>query len=81
MNPVELLIERFGGPAALAKAGDVEPNTVTGWRKRGFVPARRQPIIFREARKQGIQLTAEELIGIDSAVTADSFLPSSEGEK
>jgi DNA-binding transcriptional regulator YdaS (Cro superfamily) len=41
MPDIEALIERAGGPAALAEAAGVTRTTVYSWRKRGRVPAKR----------------------------------------
>ena len=61
MSQAEIIIERFGGITALARArGDENPSTVQGWRDRGIIPARRQAELLSLAKEMGIELSPRD---------------------
>ena len=61
MSQAEIIIERFGGITALARAlGHEHPSTVQGWRDRGIIPARRQAELLGLAKTTGIDLSPND---------------------
>ena len=65
MNPAEIVITKFGGLSALARAlGHKHPTTVSGWRGAKLIPARQMPHVLAAARKHGIALDAAELVSV-----------------
>lgn len=56
---VHALIKEAGGPGKLAKRLGVAHNTVSDWRKAGFVPASRVPLI-----KAAFKLSAQEVMDL-----------------
>ncbi len=46
MNQAEHIISRFGGTTATARATGNPVTTVQGWKKRGRIPAKQQPIVL-----------------------------------
>ena len=68
-SPADIVIEAFGGVRATARAIGRQPGCVSKWRGGrdahgldGRIPASVQPIILREARRRGLDITAEDLI-------------------
>lgn len=71
-TPAERVIAAFGGSISeVAKVVGRHPSSVCRWRYEygaaggtdGYVPANLQGTILRAARKRGLDLTAEDLIG------------------
>ncbi len=64
-TPADIVIERFGGLTATAKAvgNGVTRQAVWGWKKRGAVPLKRQTQVLDAARRNKVTLSAAELIG------------------
>jgi DNA-binding transcriptional regulator YdaS (Cro superfamily) len=62
---VDQIIKRFGGDSAFAEKTGVAPSTVAYWRKTGEIKSRHREVL-RAARAHGIELTAEELLGVDT---------------
>lgn len=61
MSQSERIIGVFGGLTKLANAlGHKNVTTVQGWKARGFVPARQQPLVLEAARKAGVLLAPED---------------------
>lgn len=75
MKPADLVIERFGGVRALAAEIDVNPSTVSRWRKPkdgrgsgvngcdGMIPRWHHDGIMSAARRLKIRLTWAEVEG------------------
>lgn len=68
-SPADIVIEKFGGVRATARALELNSSSVSRWRapaeKRGLdgrVPSKHQATILRLARARGIDLTAADLI-------------------
>lgn len=57
------LVARFGTQAQLAREVGVGRSTVWMWLHRGRIPSRHWPAIAAAARRQGITLTMEDLVG------------------
>ena len=63
MNTAEPIIAKFGGLSAMAAAlGHRNPSTVQGWKERGIIPARQQPLVLQAARRLGIDLSPADFI-------------------
>lgn len=61
MNTAEYVIDKFGGLSATAKAlGHTNATTVQGWKMRGIIPARQQPLLLEAAKKLRISLKPED---------------------
>lgn len=57
----ELIIGKFGGLTALAKAlGHRHPTTVQGWKKRGFIPSSQMRAVLDAAQATGVELCPED---------------------
>jgi DNA-binding transcriptional regulator YdaS (Cro superfamily) len=63
MNAAEHIIDRLGGTRRAAVLLSVAPSTVQSWKNAGFIPARRQAEIIEIANRNGIFLTADEMVG------------------
>lgn len=62
-DPAKHVVDLFGGIHPLSRAlGHKNPTTVQGWFERGVIPARQMPKVLAAARREGIELTAEQLI-------------------
>lgn len=67
MTHVEIIIERFGGMTALARAlGHKNPTTVQGWKVRGIIPARQQRELLDLAKRTSVPLEPADFFA-DSA--------------
>ena len=63
VNPVELAIERFGGPKRLAEAIGRDRTAIVKWKTRGgAIPTAVQKIVLDAARRRKIKLTPTEII-------------------
>ena len=60
MNQVAFVIERFGGLRKLARALDIPSSTVSSWGD--YIPARHHPNVLSAAIRDGVPLTADELV-------------------
>lgn len=61
MNPADVVIEKFGGPAALAKAIGKGQRTVSYWKKSGLIPAKWHSPILALASERDIDLSPADL--------------------
>lgn len=58
MTQAEQIIAKCGGVNALARAlGHKHPTTVSSWHRRGWIPARQQPVVLEAAKALGVLLT------------------------
>lgn len=63
MNPAAVIIERFGGLTALARAlGHKHVTTVQGWRDSGRIPAKQQPLVLAAAERCGVDVQPADLV-------------------
>ena len=68
MTHVEIIIDRFGGMTALARAlGHKNPTTVQGWKVRGIIPARQQRELLDLAKRSGVRLEPADFFADESA--------------
>lgn len=63
LNPVEALIERFGGLRPMAEKLGVPVSTVQGWKKRAAIPANRVGELRAAAERHHIVLTEADMEG------------------
>lgn len=62
---IDSLIDGLGGTKAVADGLGLKESTVSTWRARGFVPARRWPDVIRIADEQGCgEITFEALAAL-----------------
>ncbi len=62
-SPADLVIQKFGSVAAVARALDIRESTVSSWRLRsGRIPSAKQISILRAAAKNNIHLTPADLV-------------------
>lgn len=64
---VDRLVCQFGSQEALSAACGVTRVAVAQWKRRGNIPARHQRAILLAARERGLDITAEDLIGVERA--------------
>lgn len=57
---VDMVIEKFGGVCALARALDIWPSVVMGWKKRGRIPTWRYYSILDKAKELNLSLGLED---------------------
>ena len=62
INPVDLVIDLFGGVRKLARAIGRDPAAVSRWKRLGVVPTSVQKKILETAWDQGIEVTAHDII-------------------
>jgi hypothetical protein len=61
MENVDLIIDRFGGLSAMAKAlHHKHPTTVQGWKKSGKIPSWRVHEVVKAAKANNIVLPASQ---------------------
>ncbi len=71
LAPVAYLRHLFGSYGQVAKAAEVERTAPSMWAKRGVVPTGRMETLLQAAAKQGLDLTANDLIrGRDIEIAA-----------
>lgn len=62
MNSADLVISKFGGPAALAKIIGKGASTISYWRKTGAIPTKWQKTLLSYAEAKGIDLAASDFL-------------------
>ena len=60
--PVAKIVDKFGGPAALARLIGKGHSTVAYWQRVGTIPAKWQPVLIKLAQRNAIDLTAADFI-------------------
>ena len=63
------IIDKFGGQSALARRLGKGQSTVAYWAKTGIIPARWQAQLMGVAIKDGVHITAKDLLGASQADT------------
>ena len=63
-SPADYVIKTFGGPAKTAQLLDVDPSTISCWRKRnkGHIPNRNWSSILSVASKKNLDVTLNHLM-------------------
>lgn len=72
MNPADVVIDKFGGPAVLAKAIGKGQSTVSYWKKSGLIPAKWHTVLLEMAAARDIDLSPADF----SQVLAPAEQPS-----
>ena len=70
---VEQVIRRFGSQQRVAELLGIWQTAVSGWLRRGAIPARRQDQLLRIARREGIALRPADFFGDGHARTTRAF--------
>lgn len=63
-NVVERIIQKFGTQERLAEAAKTTQSVVAGWKRRGVVPARQQPIVLQAALDLGIEFSPADFFDL-----------------
>jgi hypothetical protein len=71
MGAADVVIDKFGGPAALARVIGRGQTTISYWRKTGMIPAKWQPALMNYADEMGILLTADDFLPPPRITLAD----------
>lgn len=62
---VRSIVRRFGSQEALASKLGIAQTTVSAWVRNGCIPSRRIGALLAVARREGIELSADELFSIE----------------
>lgn len=60
MTQADQIIAKFRTQERLALSLGCSQSVVAGWKKRGFIPARRQPQVLEAAKREGIDLSPSD---------------------
>ncbi len=63
-NTVEEVISRFGSQQRVAELLGIWQTAVSGWVRRGAIPARRQEQLLTIAQQEGVKLTPEDFFAV-----------------
>src|SRR5512145_3039853 len=76
-DTVEQIIGRFGSQQRVAELLGIWQTAVSGWVRRGAIPARRQAQLLSIAQREGIALSPADFFGLPSGDDAevDGALP------
>ncbi|MCB9169563.1 MAG: helix-turn-helix domain-containing protein [Flavobacteriales bacterium] len=75
VSSAQLVIDKFGGQSALAKALGKTQSTVQHWAKTGIIPARRHASILKAAGEKGIDLSPTDFLQGASVPVVDVPVP------
>ncbi|MEE8272536.1 MAG: hypothetical protein V3R98_12520 [Alphaproteobacteria bacterium] len=64
MPQADGIIAKFGGTRPMAAALGVPPSTVQGWKRGGYIPARRQAQVLTAARRLGIDIAPDDFFDL-----------------
>jgi crotonyl-CoA carboxylase/reductase len=73
---VEQVIQRFGSQQRVAELLGIWQTAVSGWVRRGAIPARRQDQLLRLARREGIALKPADFFAEGHAIAPSAANPS-----
>lgn len=62
MNAATAVIEKFGGPAALAKLVGKGQSTISYWQKAGTIPAKWHPVLLQLAENNSVSLSPSDFL-------------------
>jgi hypothetical protein len=65
MSHVARIVRQFGSQQALGGILQISQSSISDWVKAGRIPARHQRAILLAARERGLDITAEDLIGVE----------------
>lgn len=70
MEPAQTVIKKLGGPSAVAEIVGIHRTRVSSWQRSretggtgGRIPQNHIPTLLAHARNQGIDLSADEILG------------------
>lgn len=72
MNHVTRIVQQFGSQQALGAIIKVSQSSISDWVCAERIPARHQRAILLAARERGLDITAEDLIGVERSMARDS---------
>ncbi len=79
MNPAELIIEKLGGPSKVSKEVGVHRTRVSNWKRPreaggtgGVIPQKHIPVLISMARREGIELSAQDFFPLPEAPANDT---------
>src|SRR5258708_7458005 len=75
MNAAQTIVEKFGGPAKLAKLVGKGQSTVQYWIKTGAIPAKWQAVLLQLAQEHNVDLTAGDFVKVPEIVRSSGGLP------
>ncbi len=67
------VVDKFGGPAALAKLIGKGQSTVSYWLQSGTIPAKWQPVLMQIAQEQNVSLISTDFIEVQPVDTVASL--------
>src|SRR5690606_28325956 len=76
-DTVEQIINRFGSQQRVAELLGIWQTAVSGWVRRGAIPARRQAQLLSIARREGIPLSPADFFGLPTGEGAEAGARSS----
>ena len=56
------IFQMFSGIRPMARAIDESPSTVAGWKRKGRIPAEKQPHVLEVGQALGLPVTAEHVV-------------------
>lgn len=69
MNPAESIIDKLGGPSKISREVGVHRTRVSNWKRPrecggtgGVIPQKHIPALLSLAKREGIEITAEEFL-------------------
>jgi hypothetical protein len=62
IDPVQVVLDAFGGVTAVARIVNRHPSAVSKWQERGRIPSACQQALLAAAQQQCVSITAEDLI-------------------
>lgn len=65
MNAATAVVEKFGGPAALAKMLGKGQSTIAYWQKTGRIPQKWHPILLQLASTNNLHLAPSDFVPVD----------------
>lgn len=72
MKAIAHIVQLFGSQSALAKAAGVTQPSVAEWVSAGRIPTKRIRAILLAARERGLDITAEDLIGVERSAPGEA---------
>ncbi|MDH3659792.1 MAG: crotonyl-CoA carboxylase/reductase, partial [Alphaproteobacteria bacterium] len=81
-STVEDVISRFGSQQRVAELLGIWQTAVSGWVRRGAIPARRQEQLLTIAQREGVKLKPEDFFAVESSASvATAAAAMSSGDK
>lgn len=68
MSSAKRVVDKFGGPTALAKELGKGQSAISYWLKSGTIPAKWQSVLLELAKKQGVPLALKDFLDLEPTV-------------